>query len=161
MPRKRKNPKPGAIVPSMGSLYLEDMLRLEKLPHGVLMIVFSFFTTAQSMARLASTCKKLERAVQADGWRIFVCSRFDSLTLPRRMEDGGWMDLARTLTWQSRAWDRRAFSLASLVPPVKQQLGNARGRGGRGSRGGRGGGRGRGGVGVGEEVCKHFRHRFL
>jgi hypothetical protein len=130
-------------VPGMGSLRLADVSRLEKLPQGVLIIVFSFLTTAQSMARLASTCKKLDGAVQADGWRIFVRNRFKSLTLPRRIEDDGWMELARTLTWQSRAWDRRAFSLASLVPPVKQQPGNARsgrgsGRRGRGGRGGRG-----------------------
>src|ERR1700761_8645187 len=132
MPRKRKNPQPEATMPGMGSLRLADTSRLENLPHGILIIVFSFLTTAQSVARLASTCKKLEGAVQADGWRVFVCSRFGSLTLPRRVEDYGWMDLARTLTWQSRAWDRRAFSLASLVPPVKGQLGNsARGRNGR------------------------------
>jgi hypothetical protein len=72
-----------------------------------------------------------------DGWRVFIYSRFDSLTLPQRPKDHGWVDLAKTLTWQSRAWDRRAFALASLVPPVKQQPGNAPGRGGRGGRGGR------------------------
>jgi hypothetical protein len=150
MPRKRKTPKSEAAVPNMGSLRLADISKLETLSHGVLMIVFSFLTTAQSVARLASTCKKLEGAVRADGWRIFVCSRFDSLTLPLRTDEDGWMDLARTLTWQSRAWDRRAFSLASLVPPVKQQLVNVPGRNGRGGRGGRQRGRGgrgrRGGV---------------
>ena len=58
-------------------------------------------------------------------------SRFDTLALPQRLKDNAWMGLARKLTWQSQTWERRAFTMSSLIPPLHpgQQSGaHARGR---------------------------------
>ncbi|KAK9417307.1 putative F-box domain-containing protein [Seiridium unicorne] len=134
-------------LPDMASLRISDSPRLDSLPELVLSTIISHLNTAQSVARLSSTCKKLRILVESQGWRVFVCGRFGTLALPQRTEGNDWIGLARKLTWQSRAWDRRAFSVASLIPPDKEAPGNAQGHGGQGGRGGRAGRGGRGGRG--------------
>lgn len=132
---------PDATV-DIGSLSVHDQPRLQNLPLAVWITIASFFDSAQTVARVSLACKRLNAVIQSHGWRTFVKSRFASLTLPRSLADRDWIELAKRLTTQSRAWDRRAFSLTSLVPPVT--LGTETGRG---RRRGRGRGRGRGRVG--------------
>ncbi|KAH6647462.1 hypothetical protein BKA67DRAFT_539323 [Truncatella angustata] len=104
----------------VASLSLADLSMLENLPLDILLIILSYLKTARSVASLASTCKKLHAVVRTDGWRIFLRSHFESLALPQSMKDEECMGWTRDVTGQSRAWDRRAFSVASFIPPVKK-----------------------------------------
>ncbi|KAK6086670.1 hypothetical protein SCUP515_00236 [Seiridium cupressi] len=112
----------------LSSLRLQDLARLEELPLDVLLIIFSYLDTAKSVAGLATTCKKLHSVAQASGWRIFVRSHFESLSPPQDIGDDEWMGWARTLTSQSRGWDRRALSAASFVASVRKPPRDANGR---------------------------------
>lgn len=112
----------------MRSLRLEDeQSGIADVPLDILLIIFSYLNTARSVASLAATCKKLHSVVQANGWRIFVRTHFESLSLPQDIKDEAWIGWARHLTSQSRSWDRRAFTAASFVAPVKQPPRGARG----------------------------------
>ncbi|GAW20276.1 hypothetical protein ANO14919_097770 [Xylariales sp. No.14919] len=91
--------------------------KLDNLPTDILLIILGYLDTARSVAHLAATCKGLHRLISAGGWRIFVKSCFDSLTLPTSGSDEDWADLARAMTAQSRDWDRRAFVFHSLSAP--------------------------------------------
>ncbi|EFX03497.1 f-box domain containing protein [Grosmannia clavigera kw1407] len=136
-----------SILLDITSLKLADLPSLHDLPPNVLRIILSHIDTAQSVAHLAASCKKLHEAVASHGWRIFVQSQFGTLTLPERLENDEWAALADKLTWQSRAWDRRAFVMASLLPHTEEQSIPYYHNRGRGSCGyGRGRGRGRGGA---------------
>ncbi|KAI1881015.1 hypothetical protein JX265_001255 [Neoarthrinium moseri] len=109
---------------NIGALSLEERPKLESLPLlplDILLIIFSHLDTARTVASLGATCKTLHKVVKSNGWRVFVRSHFPSLQLPASIADKDWRAWGRDLTWQSRAWDRRAFTLATLVPPVKQQ----------------------------------------
>ncbi|KAH7020934.1 uncharacterized protein B0I36DRAFT_252663 [Microdochium trichocladiopsis] len=111
-----------------------DPARLESLPADILLIILSHLDTAQSVARLGLTCRVLHNVVVTVGWRTFARSCFPSLDLPEVSSDAGWRELARTLTSQSRDWDRRAFVFDNFVRTTPQ---HSQRRGGR-----RGGGRG-------------------
>ncbi|ODA79765.1 hypothetical protein RJ55_05359 [Drechmeria coniospora] len=133
--------------PSLAELRLRDPPGLQDLEPAIWAIIFSFLDSAQTVARIATTCRTLDAVARAQGWSCFVRSRFATLALPKRLSDEEWAALARKLTSQSAAWDRRAFSVTSLVPPVQprgddQSHGRGRGRGARGQRR-----RGRGGAG--------------
>ncbi|KXJ89799.1 f-box domain-containing protein, partial [Microdochium bolleyi] len=109
--------------------------RLESLPADILLIILSHLQTAQSVARLGSACRVLHNVVITVGWRTFVRSCFPSLGLPEVNSDAAWADLARSLTSQSRDWDRRAFVFDNFVrttPQHHQRRGGRRG----GARGG-------------------------
>ncbi|KAI1078896.1 hypothetical protein F5B20DRAFT_197331 [Whalleya microplaca] len=103
----------------MESLTISESPRLDTLPTDILFIIFSYLDTARSVAHLASTSKGLGHLVSASGWRIFVKTCFKSLSLPEAESDDDWKELARSLTTQSRDWDRRAFIVDSLMPPEK------------------------------------------
>ncbi|KAI1424684.1 hypothetical protein F5Y12DRAFT_436018 [Xylaria sp. FL1777] len=102
--------------------------KLDTLPIDVLLIVLGYLDTARSVAHLAATCRRLHRLVSSEGWRIFVRSCFNSLTLPASSSDEEWADLARVLTAQSRDWDRRAFVFHSLSPPEARRSNAQRSR---------------------------------
>lgn len=124
-----------ADLPNVATLNL-NISAFENLPLGILHLIFANLDTAQSLARVSQASKKLHRLVHATGYRAFVRAHFGSLTLQTGLRDEQWAGLARRLTWQSRAWDKRAFSVASLVPPTKKPQGSNP-RGGGGGRGGR------------------------
>ncbi|KAI1170340.1 hypothetical protein F4777DRAFT_584011 [Nemania sp. FL0916] len=90
--------------------------RLDALPADIIFIILGCLDTARSIAYLGATCRALHQLISTEGWRIFVRSRFSSLTLPSSAHED-WIGLARTLTAQSRDWDRRAFIFHSLTPP--------------------------------------------
>ncbi|XWW94319.1 hypothetical protein V2A60_002262 [Cordyceps javanica] len=117
----------------MASLRLDSPARLDTLPIGVLRSVFQHLNTAQSLGRLARTSKGLKDIVEHHGWNVFVRTHFGYLDLP----PGQWKTLAKRLTWQARAWERRALLLSSLVSSKKLASQSHRGRAGRGGRGGR------------------------
>ncbi|ORY62502.1 uncharacterized protein BCR38DRAFT_241264 [Pseudomassariella vexata] len=102
-------------VGKMESLCLQEMTKLNTLPLDILLIIISYFDTARSFAGVASTCRSLAQVVKADGWRIFVKTQFGSLSIPPNTTTC-WNDLARSLTWQSRAWDKRAFVFDTFAP---------------------------------------------
>jgi len=82
--------------------------------------VVEHFHTARDLANLSETCRRFRDLTNRDGWRVFVQISFSSLVteLPPGIENNstGWRDLARSLTTQSRAWDKRAiFSTEKLV----------------------------------------------
>lgn len=112
-----------------------DPARLESLPADILLIILSHLDTAQSIARLGSTCRVLHNVIVTVGWRTFARSCFPTLDLPEVDSDDGWKGLARTLTSQSRDWDRRAFVFDNFVRTIPQQQNRRGGRRG-GARGG-------------------------
>nr|CAE85567.1 hypothetical protein [Neurospora crassa] len=54
----------------------------------------------------------------------------------------GWQDVAESLTWQSRCWDKRAVGFCAIYPA--SDFGGGTAGGGHGQRGGGGGGQGQG-----------------
>ncbi len=122
-------------LPDMASLRLDSPARLDTLPIGVFRSIFQHLNTAQSLGRLARTSKVLRDIVEHHGWNTFVRAHFGYLDLP----PGNWKSVAKRLTWQTRAWERRALLLSSLVSSKKLASQSSRGRGARGGRGGRGG----------------------
>nr|CDP28285.1 Putative protein of unknown function [Podospora anserina S mat+] len=104
------------------------------LPLEIQFLVFANFDCASDLRALALTCKKLHSAVNNDGWRRFVERSFPSLSIP--IPNGNrhtWEQLAESLTWQSRCWDRRALQFQVLLhsphgDEVRRHRGNTRGR---------------------------------
>ncbi|OAA53273.1 Cyclin-like F-box [Cordyceps fumosorosea ARSEF 2679] len=114
----------------LASLRLDSQARLDNLPIGVLRAIFQHLNTAQSLARLARASKALREIVEHHGWNVFVRTHFGYLDLP----PGNWKTVAKPLTWQTRAWERRALLLSSLVSSKKLASPSNRGRGVRGGR---------------------------
>ncbi|KAI0002620.1 hypothetical protein F4779DRAFT_129564 [Xylariaceae sp. FL0662B] len=112
----------------MEPLTVSESLSLDALPTDILFIIFSYLDTARSVAHLALTCKGLNRFVSHRGWRIFVTNCFSSLSLVEATSENDWRELARSLTSQSRDWDRRAFVVDSLVPPGTRRSNKSRPR---------------------------------
>lgn len=120
------------------SLQLNDKPRLDTLSPAVARIILSYFASAKSIAAFGQTCKALQAQVRAHGWREFVKARFPTLDIPRGVSDEEYHRLAKTLTFQSKAWDKRAFTVTSVTPPAQYEhdanpRGGGRGRG-RGAR---------------------------
>ncbi|KAK3381615.1 hypothetical protein B0H63DRAFT_502050 [Podospora didyma] len=92
-------------------------LTLADLPDDVLLLIVANFECARDVRALAITSRRLHHLARDEGWRVFVRTRFSSLSAP--MLSGGkcdWRQLAESLTWQSRCWDRRALEFQSLLP---------------------------------------------
>lgn len=92
---------------------------LSTLPDDLLYLVVSHLDTARDLHALLLTNKRLHTVIQTDdeGWRIFVRSCFPSVSL--RSEPSStypWHQLARSLTWQARAWDKRSLTFQALLP---------------------------------------------
>lgn len=90
---------------------------LEKLPTELLSQIVAHVPTAQTMLRLALTCRRLNNFIHSDGFRVFVQNRFPSLETPPC-----WRDAAHALTTLSRNWDRKAFIAHFIDPPKPQPL---------------------------------------
>ncbi|ATY63122.1 Cyclin-like F-box [Cordyceps militaris] len=116
----------------LASLRLNSQARLDTAPISVLRSIFQHLTTAQSLGRLARTSKALKDIVEHHGWNVFVRTHFGYLDLP----PGHWKTLAKRLTWQNRAWERRALLVSSLVSSKKLIFQSRPGRSARGGRGG-------------------------
>ncbi|KAM0716668.1 hypothetical protein Q7P37_008113 [Cladosporium fusiforme] len=79
---------------------------LTDLPPELLDHITTFLPTANALSKLSLTSKSLHTFVEKTAWRTFADLHFPSLC-PRTSTS--WKLTARTLTGQSRSWDRRAF----------------------------------------------------
>lgn len=79
---------------------------LTDLPPELLDHITTYLPTANSLANLSRTSKSLHTFVEKNAWRIFADLHFPSLS---PQDSSSWKLTTRTLTGQSRAWDRRAF----------------------------------------------------
>ncbi|KAF2971583.1 hypothetical protein GQX73_g2025 [Xylaria multiplex] len=113
----------------MGPSSVLNSSKLDALPTDILIIILGYLNTAQSVAHLAATCKGLHQLISARGWRIFVKSCFNSLTLLSSNANEDWVNMARVLTAQARDWDRRAFVFHSLSLPETRRPDARRGHG--------------------------------
>ncbi|KAI1141825.1 hypothetical protein F5Y05DRAFT_373904 [Hypoxylon sp. FL0543] len=106
----------------MESLSISDNApSLATLPADIVYIVIAYLDTAKSVASLAATCKGLYHLVSERGWRIFATSRFKTFTLSEVSSADEWRECARSLTSQSRDWDRHALVVDNLKPPTKHR----------------------------------------
>lgn len=92
---------------------------LDTLPDDLLYLVFSHLDAARDLYALLLANKRLKSVVQTDdeGWRIFIRSRFPSVALRSEPSPAyPWHQLANSLTWQARAWDKRCLAFQALLP---------------------------------------------
>lgn len=97
---------------------------LDALPDDVLLLVIVHLETAKDIRALLLANRRLASLVRADdegGWRAFVRSRFPSIPIPFVPSSSSssypkWGKVASSLTWQSRAWDRRSLSFQAMLP---------------------------------------------
>ncbi len=93
---------------------------LADLPDDILFIVFACLESARDLRGLALSCRRLHDLVSNDGWRIFVRNRFPSLSPPPPATGSHtWQQLADSMTWQSRAMDRRSLQFEALLPIIE------------------------------------------
>lgn len=83
----------------LDSLSLANPAGLENLNPDVFCIIFKYLDTAQSIARLESTCRSLHEVVRTHGWPTFVRVRFETLAVSQQTKVDEWKDLAKRLTW--------------------------------------------------------------
>ncbi|KAK3316387.1 hypothetical protein B0H66DRAFT_293414 [Apodospora peruviana] len=90
---------------------------LADLPDDILLLVLISLESARDFRALALSCRRLHRLITGDGWRVFVRSKFPSLSVPLPSRSlHGWQQMAESLTWQSRSWDKRALQFQALLP---------------------------------------------
>lgn len=94
------------------SVLEEPIDMLSDTPPEILTQIATHLTTAQSLAHLSLTCKRLNEFAEADGWRALVQSRFPSIKTPPY-----WKEAAHGLTTLSKAWDRKSFICRDMEPP--------------------------------------------
>jgi len=89
---------------------------LDTLPAEIILQIISYAPTAQFLAHLSLTNRKLRLLIENEGWKVFVNSRFPSIPVPPY-----WKDAAHALTTLSRNWDRKAF-IARHFEPANTRL---------------------------------------
>ncbi|KAJ0109933.1 hypothetical protein J7T55_014735 [Diaporthe amygdali] len=97
---------------------------LDSLPDDVLLLILVHLETAKDIRALLLANRRLKSLILSDhdgGWRAFVRSRFPSTPIPFAPSSSShsypkWGEIARSLTWQSHAWDRRSLSFRSILP---------------------------------------------
>jgi hypothetical protein len=103
---------------------------LETIPVDIFMQVVDYLYTSRDITNLSCASKQLNSLSKEHAWHRFVLSKFPSLTnllhrsnLRNGYDSNGivnlemrWEHLARSLTSQSRAWERRAFSATRISP---------------------------------------------
>ncbi|KAI0898929.1 hypothetical protein F4806DRAFT_319265 [Annulohypoxylon nitens] len=94
---------------------------LLNLPTDIIYIIISYLDTANSVAHLAATCKGLYHLVSERGWRIFVTQNFNTFTISEVSSASEWKARARSLTFQSRDWDKRGFVVDAITPITHQR----------------------------------------
>ncbi|CAK7240104.1 MAG: hypothetical protein STHCBS139747_001541 [Sporothrix thermara] len=119
---------------------------LDRLPDDILYLIIDNLHTARDQANLSKACRRLYEFMQVDGWRAFSRRCFPGIASADHLgyagysgnngangvdkdqivagssssnnssDAPGWHALADTLTWQSRAWDRRALAFQAMLP---------------------------------------------
>ncbi|KAF2488459.1 hypothetical protein BU16DRAFT_520608 [Lophium mytilinum] len=87
---------------------------LDKLPFELLSHIHTYLDTAQAVAHLSVTCRRLHTFSAKEGWKIFLRTRFPSLSTPSQPND--YKEVAHGLTTLSRNWDRKGFVARYLEP---------------------------------------------
>lgn len=112
-------------------------LNLADLPHEILLLILSSLPTASDVSHLGLTCRRLRQLVTSEGWRAFVIARFPSLvqSIPapassKEQSRYGWQEVAESLTWQSRCWDKRSLNFCAIYPSSSSDTHQLRTRGG-------------------------------
>ncbi len=108
--------------------------QLADLPDDILFLVFACLESARDLWALALSCRRLQHLISNDGWRIFVRNRFPSLSPPAPATGSHtWPQLADSMTWQSRCWDKRSLQFEALLPHIEpRRNGRYQGLSGRG-----------------------------
>jgi len=88
---------------------------LDSLPDDILYVIVAHFETAREVASTSQTCRRLHQFMSDKGWRTFSLGRFPSLSASLH-DKLSWSQLAQSLTFQSRCWDRRSLSFTSILP---------------------------------------------
>ncbi|KAK4230117.1 hypothetical protein QBC38DRAFT_55349 [Podospora fimiseda] len=100
----------------MGDAENEQPKNLTDLPAEILLLISANFETARDLRALALSCHTFHRLIRDDGWKLFVKASFPSLSIPNpALGRHTWQQLAESLTWQSRCWDRRALQFHALL----------------------------------------------
>ena len=94
---------------------------LIELPTELLWQIISHLRLAREILHLSLACKKLHNVISKDGFRIFVQSRFPSMSIPVPIEYAGelnefYKSAARSLTTSSKSWDRKAILAYQFLP---------------------------------------------
>lgn len=100
---------------------------IDRLPDDLLYLICPHLDTARDLHALLLTNRRLRDVIQNgnedDGWRLFVRSRFpdaSDISLSSSSKYS-WHDLANSLTWQARAWERRSLSFRAMMPTPPSQ----------------------------------------
>ncbi|KAK3899350.1 hypothetical protein C8A05DRAFT_46559 [Staphylotrichum tortipilum] len=94
--------------------------RLADLPDDILYLILCQLESARDLRSLALACRRLHHLITNDGWRIFVRNRFPSLDPPLPATGAHtWSQLAESMTWQSRSWDKRSLQFQALLPQAE------------------------------------------
>ncbi len=113
-PPKSLNEQPQTPTPK---IMPSQSITLAHLPDDILLTILSNLDAARELRALALSCHRLHRLVASEGWRVFVRNRFASLTIPMpTTKRQRWNELASSLTWQSRCWDKRSLQFQGLMP---------------------------------------------
>lgn len=92
-----------------------------ELPTELLWQIISHLRFAREILHLSLACKKLHNVISRDGFRIFVQSRFPSISVPVPIEYAGelnefYKSAARSVSTLSKSWDRKAILAYQFLP---------------------------------------------
>lgn len=92
---------------------------LDTLPDDVLLLILGYLDAASHIRSLALTSKRFNQLLHdEDGWRPFLRSRFPYIPLAS-IGKYGCNEIAESLTWQSRCWDKRSLTFKAMLPVTK------------------------------------------
>jgi hypothetical protein len=93
--------------------------RLADLPDDIVYILFASLENARDLWALALSCRRFRHLIDDNAWRIFVRNRFPTLVIPDDAKKSHtWQQLAESMTWQSRGWDKRSLQFHALLPQL-------------------------------------------
>ncbi|KAK4242802.1 hypothetical protein C8A03DRAFT_29035 [Achaetomium macrosporum] len=109
-------------------------LRLIDLPDDILFLVLAELESARDIRALALSCRSFQHLASSDGWRIFIRNRLPSLSAPPlSAKCQTWRQVAESMTWQSRCWDKRSLQFQALIPREEPRRNRRLGEGSKGS----------------------------
>ena len=85
---------------------------VSRLPPEIILSILSYLTSAQDVACLCCTCRRLNTVILDIGWKHFIHLRFPSVEVPETC----YKDAAFSLTKRSLAWSRRALLASEFSP---------------------------------------------
>lgn len=93
---------------------------LADLPDDIVYILFASLENARDLWALGLSCRRFHHLIDNNAWRIFVKNRFPTLNIPDAAKKSHtWQQLAESMTWQSRGWDKRSLQYHALLPHLE------------------------------------------